>query len=79
MFLRNLLLLCFCVIVSVGIGLYVYDTHPYLVWGLLFLCWLCFRLKMRADSLFRKRSVEPIAVASVVRKAGAASSHEPAA
>jgi hypothetical protein len=55
MFLRNLLFLCFCVIVAAGIGFYVFPTHAYLVWGLLFLCWACFRLKLRADSLFGRR------------------------
>lgn len=62
MFLRNLLFLCVCVVIATGIGLYVYQSHPYLVWGLLFLCWLCFRLKLRADTLFRQRSSESVAV-----------------
>lgn len=62
MFLRNLLFLCFCAAVAAGIGLYVYHTHTYLVWGLLFLCWLCFRLKMRADNLFGGRSMQHAAV-----------------
>lgn len=70
MFLRNLLFLCFCVVVAAGIGLYVYHTHAYVVWGLLFLCWAVFRLKMRADSLFGERSREALTVASFGHKDG---------
>ena len=70
MLFRNLLFLCFCVVVAAGIGLYVYHTHAYVVWALLFLCWVVFRLKMRADSLFGERSRETLTVASSGHKGG---------
>ncbi len=78
MFLRNLLFLCFCVAVAVGIGLYVYHTHPYVVWGLLFLCWACFRLKLRADTLFGERAREAMTIASSGHKGGEAHGPEAA-
>ena len=55
MFLRNLLFLCFCVLVATGMGLYVYHTHAYIVWGLLAVCWLCYLLKRRAAYLFDRQ------------------------
>lgn len=68
MFLRNLLFLCFCAVVAAAIGLYVYHTHAYLVWGLLFLCWACYRLKMRADTLFGERSGTSVSIGSSFAK-----------
>ncbi len=50
--LRKLLLVVFCAVTATGIGFYVYQTHAYLVWGLLFLCWACYRLTLRANHLF---------------------------
>lgn len=39
------------VAIAVGIG-YLYTIQAALVWGLLFLCWACYRLRMRALALF---------------------------
>jgi hypothetical protein len=39
-------------VVAVGLGVYVYPVSPTLVWCLLFLCWACYRLRMRAVALF---------------------------
>lgn len=78
MFLRNLLFLCFCVIVVAGVGFYVYHSHAYLVWGLLFLCWVCYRLKLRADNLFAGRSAERVAVSYSGHKGGEVRSHDTA-
>ena len=39
-------------VVAVGLGVYVYPVSPTLVWCLLFLCWVCYRLRMRAVALF---------------------------
>ena len=40
---------------AVGLGIYVYPVSPTLVWCLLFLCWACYRLRMRAVALFGAR------------------------
>ena len=40
---------------AVGLGLYVFPERPWIGWALLFFCWACYRLKMRADRLFRPR------------------------
>ena len=37
-------------------GLYVYPARPALVWLLLGVCWLCYRLSLRAEALFGKRA-----------------------
>lgn len=37
---------------AAGLGLYVYPTRPGLVWVLLAVCWVCYRLQMRAAALF---------------------------
>ena len=42
--------------VSVAVAYYVYPTHPALVWFLLGLCWVCYRLGLRAQFLFKNRN-----------------------
>jgi hypothetical protein len=44
------------VVAAIGMGIYVYPQRPWLVWTLLFFCWLCYRLKMRAHALYSQRS-----------------------
>jgi uncharacterized membrane protein len=44
------------VAVAVGIG-YLYTIQAALVWGLLFLCWACYRLRLRAVALFGPRDI----------------------
>jgi hypothetical protein len=39
--------------VSVGLAYYVYPTHPVVIWSLLAVCWICFRLGLRAQRMFR--------------------------
>ena len=65
MFLRNALVLSVCLILAVVCG-YVYHVNAYVVWGLLAFCWICYRLKMRADTLFGARSAAtaPVRVSS---------------
>jgi hypothetical protein len=48
-------------VAAVGLGIYVYPAQPTLVWCLLFLCWACYRLRMRALALFgaKPHRVEP--------------------
>ena len=50
-------------IAALGLGLFVYPVYPALVWTLLFLCWACYRLRMRAvaqfSSLAAGRSAAP--------------------
>lgn len=41
--------------IAVGIG-YLYTIQAALVWGLLFLCWACYRLRLRAIALFGPRN-----------------------
>ena len=53
---KNLAFAAFFVVAAIGLGLYVFPTNQYIAWGLLFLCWLCFRLSLRAKALFDKRS-----------------------
>jgi len=43
-------------VVAVGLGVYVYPVSPTLVWCLLFLCWACYRLRMRAVALFGSKT-----------------------
>jgi|GEM_PF-2692486 hypothetical protein len=45
----------FFAIAAVGLGLYVFPEQPWIGWALLFFCWGCYRLKMRADRLFGER------------------------
>ena len=54
MLFRKLLFVALCAGLAV-VGGYVYYVNAYAVWGLLLFCWLCYRLKMRADMLFGKR------------------------
>lgn len=37
---------------AVGMGMYVYPACPALVWMLLFVCWACYRLRLRAVAQF---------------------------
>ena len=39
-------------VIACGLGLMVYPAYPALVWVLLFVCWACYRLKMRAAAQF---------------------------
>jgi hypothetical protein len=48
-------LVALAVVAAVGLGLYVYPDKPYVVWTMLFLCWACYRLRMRAEALFNKQ------------------------
>lgn len=56
---RNILRRCFAVaalaVVASAMGFYVYPTHPILVWSLLAVCWVCYRLALRARALFAER------------------------
>jgi len=71
MILRKLLLFLFYAVVAAGIGFYVYQSHPHLVWGLLLLCWICYRMKMRADNLFgARRMAIPTSIPVSGRKGG---------
>lgn len=52
----------FLLIIAAALGavimttsIYVYHINPVVVWTLLFVCWACYRLKMRADTLFSKQ------------------------
>lgn len=47
----------FFLTVSVLLAYFVYPTHPALVWTLLGLCWVCFRLGLRAQKMFREQSI----------------------
>ena len=42
-------------LIATAIGLYIYPTTPAVVWILLALCWVCYRLSLRAEALFGKR------------------------
>jgi hypothetical protein len=42
--------------VSVSLVYFVYPTHPTLLWVLLGICWVCYRLGLRAQRLFRSQS-----------------------
>lgn len=53
--LKTVLGTLFFAVAAVGLGLYVFPERPYLAWGLLFLCWACFRLRLRAVRLFGKQ------------------------
>ncbi len=51
---RSLLVtLMFAVIaaVALGYGIYVYPQYPALVWVMLFVCWACYRLGLRAHEI----------------------------
>lgn len=50
--LKTVLAALFPVAATVGLGLYVFPERPSLAWGLLFLCWACYRLRLRALRLF---------------------------
>ena len=62
MFLRNLLFLCLCVALIAITGLYVYPAQAAVVWGLLFLCWICYRLKLRARNIFEEPARQVVTV-----------------
>ena len=49
----------FLIAAATGLGLYVFPERPWIGWALLFFCWACYRLKMRAERLFRPRQVDP--------------------
>jgi hypothetical protein len=57
--LRKVLTIAFWLIaaspIALGIGIYVYPANPWIAWGLLFLCWVCYRLHLRAQALFGPR------------------------
>jgi hypothetical protein len=53
--LKKLTLVFFFLGMSLILAVYVYPTHPVLVWVLLGLCWACFRLGLRAQKLFQKQ------------------------
>lgn len=42
-------------ILAVGYGRFVYPVNPLIVWCLLFVCWLCYRLRRRAIATFGSR------------------------
>ena len=46
-------------VVACGMGLVVYPAYPALVWALLFVCWACYRLKMRAVAQFAHAPARP--------------------
>jgi|GEM_PF-4629311 hypothetical protein len=61
----NGLMLLLAGAIAAGIAWYVYPVNPTLVWILLFLCWGCYRLHLRAKSLFeaqeeRRKNAEKI-------------------
>ena len=39
-------------VIAGGFGMYVYPARPTVVWTLLFVCWACYRLHLRAVCLF---------------------------
>jgi hypothetical protein len=49
--------LAFVILAAIGFGHYVYPERPVLVWSLLFVCWACYRLRMRAVALFGSKPV----------------------
>lgn len=57
----GVLFLAIAALVSVGMGMYVYPAHPALVWTLLFVCWACYRLRLRAVAQFGSltRTIRP--------------------
>lgn len=50
--LRKMPLIILLPLMAAGMGLYVYPTRPALVWGLLLLCWCCYRLSRHAQARF---------------------------
>jgi hypothetical protein len=56
--LKKVLFIVFCGVAALLYALYIYPTHPYLVFGLLFLCWGCYRLMLRAEKLFGNKEKE---------------------
>ena len=61
MFLRNGMVFLACLLLAAVCG-YVYHINAYAVWGLLALCWICYRLKLRAKTLFGARVTAPVRV-----------------
>jgi len=57
--LKTLLGTLFFLTAAVGLGLYVFPQRPYLAWCLLFLCWACYRLRLRALRLFGRPAPSP--------------------
>ena len=43
-------------LITLLLVVYVYPTHPVVVWSLLGLCWACYRLSLRAQNLFGPKS-----------------------
>ncbi|MDX2284048.1 MAG: hypothetical protein NW241_07785 [Bacteroidia bacterium] len=42
-------------LLALGYGHFVYPVNPLIVWALLFFCWLCYRLHLRARRTFAPR------------------------
>ncbi len=57
--LKTVLGALFFVAAAVGLGLFVFPERPYLAWGLLFFCWACYRLRLRALRLFGRPAPSP--------------------
>lgn len=48
----RMLVALFAIFTSIAFGLYVYPDQPVLIWGMLAFLWACYRLRMRAVTLF---------------------------
>jgi hypothetical protein len=65
------------VFAAVGMGFYVYPQRPWLVWALLLFCWLCYRLKRRAEALYGARRQRKADAENVVEDASGRFSSAP--
>lgn len=54
------------ILAAIGMGIYVYPQRPWLVWVLLLFCWLCYRLKRRAEAMYGARRQREIDAENVV-------------
>jgi hypothetical protein len=67
---KNIIGTVFLALVALALGLYVFPAQPWLAWGLLFLCWACFRLSLRAQRIFGPRRPAGGAETATVAESG---------
>ncbi|GAB4453862.1 MAG: hypothetical protein OHK0029_07510 [Armatimonadaceae bacterium] len=65
---RNVVPVVLAALVALVFVVYVYPISPLAVWALLFLCWGCYRLHLRARALFDASSARPAAARTVERR-----------
>lgn len=61
----TMLLALFAIFTSIAFGLYVYPGQPSVIWGLLAFLWVCYRLRMRAVTLFTRQPVQEEAASAL--------------